>query len=111
MKLIVAIVHERSKQKVTDALLREGISYTKLGSAGGFLSQGNATLLVAVEEEQVERVLEIVRGGSRGAERFVPVADAALNSSPYGPPLGSVVSDTSGGAIAFVLNIEEFHRF
>lgn len=112
MKLIVAIVHERNKQKLTDALVLEGISYTKLGSTGGFLRQGNVTLLMAIEEDRVERVLEIVRASGRGAERFVPVAaDPALNPSLYAPPIGGVVRDTSGGAVAFVLNIEEFHRF
>ena len=112
MKLIIAIVHERNKQKLSEALFAEGISYTKLGSTGGFLRQGNATLLIAVEDTQVETVLSLVRTGCKASERFVPVsAEPGIAQSQYGPNMGSVVRDASGGGVAFVVNIEEFHRF
>ncbi len=39
MKLIIAITHERDKHKLADALLQEGLSFTKLGSTGGFKLQ------------------------------------------------------------------------
>ena len=111
VKLIIAIVHDRNKQRLTDALVAESISYTKLGSTGGFLRQGNATLLIAVESEQVDQILTVIRTSCKSAERFVPVAaDPASALSHYAPSMGGVVRDAGGGAVAFVLNIEEFHR-
>ena len=46
MKLIIAIAHERDKHKLGDALLQSGLTFTKLGSTGGFLRQGNVTVLI-----------------------------------------------------------------
>ena len=50
MKLIVAIAHECDKHKLGDALLQNGLTFTKLGSTGGFLRYGNVTVLIGVED-------------------------------------------------------------
>ncbi len=108
MKLIIAIVHDRVKQKLSDALVAEGIAHTQLGSSGGFLRQGNATLLIGVEDDRVQAILAIVRQKCQTKETFRPVG-AELSQAQIGA-FGSVISESAGGAVAFVLNIEETHR-
>jgi uncharacterized protein YaaQ len=111
VKLIIAIVHERDKQRVGDALLQEGMTYTKIGSTGGFLRQGNATLLIGVDDSRLERALEIVRLSCRVSERFVNASESAATPTFQMPSLPNIVADTSGGAVAFVVDVERFIHF
>ena len=62
MKLIVAVVHNEDAGALVDALLDREYRATRLHSSGGFLKQSNATIIVGVEDDQVEAVIEI--GGS-----------------------------------------------
>ena len=49
MKLIIAVVQGEDAQRTVLALTDKGISSTRVASSGGFLQQGNATLLVGVD--------------------------------------------------------------
>ncbi len=77
MKLVIAIVHERDKHRLADRLIDAGFTFTKLGSTGGFLRQGNATLLIGVEEDNVSAVLDLVNECAGSCERFVNVPPEA----------------------------------
>ena len=46
MKLVTAIVHNEDAANLVDALLEREYRATRLHSSGGFLKQGNATILV-----------------------------------------------------------------
>ncbi|MEO8251746.1 MAG: cyclic-di-AMP receptor, partial [Chloroflexota bacterium] len=46
MKLVVAVVHSEDAGSLVDALLEKEFRATRLQSSGGFLKQGNATILV-----------------------------------------------------------------
>ena len=50
MKLILAVIRDKDANAAADALGRARIGVTKLASTGGFLRDGNTTLLVGVEE-------------------------------------------------------------
>ena len=57
---IIAIAHERDKHKLGDALLQNGADISRSsGSTGGFLRQGNVTVLIGVEDDDVDRVMGI----------------------------------------------------
>ncbi|MGM0396944.1 MAG: cyclic-di-AMP receptor [Bacillota bacterium] len=62
MKLIIAIIDEQYSNKVVRKLMSEKIRTTKLASTGGFLSKGNTTLLIGVDENQVDRISELIAG-------------------------------------------------
>ena len=111
MKLIIAIVHERDKQRVGDALLQAGHTFTKIGSTGGFLRQGNATLLIGVDDERLDSALQIIRSSCRVSERFVNAAETATATALQTPSMPNLVADISGGAVAFVVNVEHFIHF
>jgi len=60
MKLILAIVRDDCAADLTDALTEQGHRVTRISSTGGFLRRGNATLLIGVEEEELDPVLALI---------------------------------------------------
>lgn len=64
VKLVVAVVPDEHSQSLSDHLIREGFSSTKLASTGGFFRAGNATFLIGVAANQAPRVMEIIRTSS-----------------------------------------------
>ena len=108
MKLVVAIVHNEDAGALVDALLEREYRATRLHSSGGFLKQSNATVIVGVEEAQVEEVLAIVRESCHARTQIVnpmpPIMEPGEFFMPY--PLEVEV----GGATVFVLPVERFER-
>ncbi len=108
MKLIVAVVHNEDAGALVDALLEKDYRATRLHSSGGFLKQSNATILVGVEEAQIEEVLAITRTTCTARTQIVnpmpPIMEPGEFFMPY--PLEVEV----GGATVFVLPVERFER-
>lgn len=109
MKLVVAVIHDRDQKRTSDALLKAGFKFTKIASTGGFLREGNITVLMGAEEDQVDNVLSILAESSRAREQYVNVLPP--EATPVGTFLTSPVKVQVGGAIAFVLDVERFERF
>lgn len=108
MKLVTAIVHSEDAGNLVDALLEKEFRATRLQSSGGFLKQGNATILVGVDDDQVDAVLEIISANCHSRRQFVnpmpPIMEPGEFFMPY--PLEVEV----GGATVFVLPVERFER-
>lgn len=60
MKLIIAIVNSEDASAVLSELTGQGFSVTKLATSGGFLRAGNVTMMIGVEEEQVQKALSVI---------------------------------------------------
>lgn len=109
MKLVVAVVQDKDTHKLLSGLTQAGFRATKLSSTGGFLREGNTTLLVGVEDNEVERVLSIVKSVCRAREQLVtplsPMGGPADSYIPY--PVEILV----GGATMFVLDVERFEKY
>jgi len=85
MKLIIAIIHDEDNDRVSRMLTGENFRVTMIASTGGFLRSGRSTLLIGVEDERLDRALQVLRE--------------------------NCVTDKEGKekkAIVFVLNVEEF---
>jgi uncharacterized protein YaaQ len=108
VKLVVAIVHSEDAGLLVDALLEREFRATRLHSSGGFLKQTNATVMVGVEEAQVEDILGIIRATCTSRTQVVnpmpPIMEPGEFFMPY--PLEVEV----GGATVFVLPVERFER-
>ncbi len=108
MKLIIAVVQDQDVNKVLTALLEKGYSATKLASTGGFLRQGNTTLLVGVEEPGVKEVTGIIKEICRTRKRLVsPMTAVERTMNSYIP---SPVEVEVGGATIFVVQVESFEK-
>jgi len=61
MKLMSIILQDRNSDPVIEALVRSGYAVTHMASTGGFLRQGNVTLMVGVEAKKVESILGLLK--------------------------------------------------
>ncbi len=61
MKLVMSIVRDQDAGRVIDALVAREFRATRINTAGGFLKRGNATLLIGVQDEEVDEVVGIVQ--------------------------------------------------
>ncbi len=61
MKLIMAIIDDEYTNSVVKTLMAEKIRITKLSTSGGFLSRGNTTLLLGVEDDKIDSTVELIR--------------------------------------------------
>lgn len=108
MKLIFAIVHDEDARKVSDELNKAGFSVTKLSSSGGFLKSGNTTILTGVEDDQVDKVMEVIEEQSKSRTE-------TINSSNTPNAMGGMfipypVEVTVGGATVFVVDVDRFKK-
>ncbi len=108
MRLVLAIVQEKDSGRLIDALTEAGFQATMLASTGGFLRSGNATVLIGVEDREVDRVLEIVRKTCRTREQLVSPIPPVVE--PVDSYVAYPVKVQVGGAIVFVLQVDRMER-
>ncbi|MBC8587275.1 cyclic-di-AMP receptor [Paratissierella segnis] len=107
MKLIVAIVQDQDAPSLLDDLTEQDYRVTKLASTGGFLKSGNTTLLIGVEEAQVEEVIKTIEENGKTREITTSLMTVTMPGDTYVPyPLVVKV----GGATVFVLDVEKHIR-
>lgn len=109
MKLAVCIVHNRDRNKLTGEMLKAGFKFTIIGSSGGFLHEGNSTLLIGVDENSITVLKEIVQSSCKAREQMVNVMP--FEAAPPGAFIPSPVNVPVGGAVMFFLDVNEFVRY
>lgn len=80
MKLVLAVISNQAADRITDALLAAGFRTTRLASTGGFRREGNTTLMMGLDDEDVEPVLAILRSGVHTAASKKAAAQAIANA-------------------------------
>ena len=109
MKLLVAVIQDKDSNRLSAALVKEGIRATKLASTGGFLKSGNTTFMIGIEDERIDEVLQLIKANCKVREQLVtPVSPMGGTSDSYIP---FPVEVQVGGATVFVLPIERFEQF
>lgn len=66
---MMAILKKKDCEPVMQALVKDDFRVTRVASTGGFLRQGNVTLLIGTDEEKVESALEIIRTNVEDSDR------------------------------------------
>jgi uncharacterized protein YaaQ len=61
MKMIIAILRDDDVDAIVHALTAEDFRVTRVASTGGFFRKGSTTLLIGVEDEQVEAGIQVLR--------------------------------------------------
>ncbi len=108
MKLITAIVHKRDEQRVCDALLQAGQQFTVSASTGGFLKDGNTTLLIGTGKDKVAEGLDRINNCGSTRDQFV--AQPPQDVAGMGAPMMNPVKVNVGGAVVFVIDVERFEK-
>ena len=104
MKLVLAIVQHQDAANLVDALNEQGYRVTRLSSQGGFLREGNVTLMLSVEDHQINAVIKTVREHCSTRTRYVSPMPPIAESGEFYPPAPLEVQ--VGGATVFVLKAE-----
>lgn len=78
MKLMIAILRDSDADPITRALTGANFRITRIASTGGLLRRGVTTLLIGVEDDQVDAAIDLMRAsagpaaeGERRATIFV----------------------------------------
>ena len=108
MKLIITIVHSDDADALIHALQDKSHRCTRVSTTGGFLREGNATILIGTDADQVEDILAIIRANCRSRTQWVTPPPMAEPGTYYVPKPMEV---QIGGATVFVLDVERNVRF
>jgi len=73
MKQLVVIIHADDAEAACSALRDAGHRFTRLASLGGFLGTPNVTLIMAVDDAQMDDVLGILRATCSARDVDVPL--------------------------------------
>jgi uncharacterized protein YaaQ len=108
VKLVIAIIHKEDAGPLVDALLEREFRATRLHSSGGFLRQSNASLLVGVEDDQVDAVLQVIRDNCVSRTQVVSPLPPIMEPGEFYLPYPTEV--TVGGAVVFVVPVDRYER-
>lgn len=106
MRLVITMVQDQDVNKLLGILTDHGYSATKLASTGGFLRQGNTTLLIGVEEDQVAELTGLIKDTCHSRKQLLtPLASVGRTMNNYIP---NPIEVQVGGATIFVVDVREF---
>jgi uncharacterized protein YaaQ len=108
MKLVIAVVQRADAGDLVEALTAHGHRVTRISSQGGFLREGNVTLLTAVRDHEVDPIIKIVREHCYTRTRYVSPLPPVAESGEFYPP--APVEVQVGGATVFVLKAGDVKR-
>jgi uncharacterized protein YaaQ len=104
-RLILAVVQSEDAEDAVAALTGSGLRVTRLASTGGFLRQGNTTLLVGLPAARVADALALLRATCRTRSAHVAV--------PAEPPSlvhNYLIEVEVGGATVFVVDVVGYEQ-
>jgi uncharacterized protein YaaQ len=106
MKLLLSVINSDDTYSLTDALVDQGYRSTVISTTGGFLREGNTTLLIGIDDHQVPAVLRIIKDTCRTRTKLI---------TSFPPEIGELlltpIEVEVGGAVVFVVPVERFERF
>ncbi|CAK1221771.1 MULTISPECIES: cyclic-di-AMP receptor [Fructobacillus] len=107
MKLVNAIVQDKDATKLANAFVKAKIQATRLATSGGFLRSGNTTFIIAIDEDRVEEVLQIIKDISQKRKQFMvpPISVEGERTGAF------PVEVEVGGATVFTQTIDDFYQF
>ena len=108
MKLIFAIVQSDDTRRLIKALIKHNISCTRISSTGGFLSGGNSTLMIGVENSRLEETLGVIKEKSSVRKEYMVIPTTMHG---FADAKSAPVPVMLGGATVFVVDAEGFYKF
>ena len=105
MKLIMAIVSSDDSRDVLERLTKHGFRATVISTTGGFLREGNTTLFVGTDDQKVAKAIEVLRQACRRRTQWV--SPLPTMEGP-GLEMSEPIEVSVGGAVIFVMNVEQF---
>jgi uncharacterized protein YaaQ len=101
----MAIVSSDDSRDVLGRLTKAGFRATVISTTGGFLREGNTTFFVGTDDEKVPQAIEIVCQACRRRTQWV--SPLPTLEGP-GLEISEPIEVSVGGAVIFVMNVEQF---
>ena len=105
MKLIMAISSSDDSRDALDRLTKAGFRATVISTTGGFLREGNTTIFLGVEDQKITEAVEVLRQTCRRRTQWV--SPLPTLEGP-GLEMSEPIEVGVGGAVVFVMNVEQF---
>jgi len=102
--MVMAIMPRDEAERILRALVAAKYTATFMETRGGMLRQAQMTLFIAVEEEDLDKVLSIIENTCR-SEVVVEAVEGEETSAPM------PARPRLGGAVVFVWNIERSETY
>lgn len=106
MKLVIVIISNKDVGTVLSETSSEGFFSTKISTQGQFLQSGQTTVLFGVEEEKVEKLFDVIKNNVTKRE----IKQMGVESTVEGSLLKKPVDVEEYGAVAFVIDVEQFRK-
>ncbi len=110
MKIIYAIVSSDDGNRVTEVLNEHQYMVTKLATTGGFLKNGNSTLIIGTVAAKVVQAHDRINETSGKRQKItcnVPAPNISSISAGY---MMMPMTVELGGATIFVTDVERFEK-
>jgi uncharacterized protein YaaQ len=108
VKLVIAVVQTKDADACTSALTSAGHVCTRFATFGGFLDKDNVTLMIGVDEAEVDTVVGILR--TKAKTRSEILESAAPVPAPLGVVMPPPLDVEVGGATLFVIDVDRFEK-
>ena len=107
-RLVIVVVQKQDAADLVVALTERSYRVTRISSEGGFLREGNITLLIATETAAIEPLMRIIREHCYTRTRYVSPLPPVAESGEFYPP--TPIEVQIGGATVFVLKAGQIVR-
>ena len=108
VKLVIALVQDYDASQLMAALTAADFRVTRIVSKGGFLRTGNTTLLIGVDDRDVQHVAQLIEANCR--ERIESIQPEFVGDLMDWYPTDSI-DVLVGGATVFVVNVARFEQY
>ncbi|WP_261663607.1 cyclic-di-AMP receptor [Deinococcus sp. Marseille-Q6407] len=104
--LVLAVIQDADVPKLMRALAQARLDVTRLSSSGGFLREGNTTLMIGVSRARLDELKDLISLNCRTRSRMM---SPAIPLAEQGEGLVTEPLEVEvGGAVLFVLGVQEF---
>lgn len=106
MKMIMSVLSKKNSENVLNALVNEGLMVTYGETRGGLLRQSQVALYIAVSEELVPNVMEIIRSHCKSQSHVhnIQQSDQGVHQMDSG-------DFEVGGAVTFIWEIDRIVKY
>jgi uncharacterized protein YaaQ len=105
MKLIMAIISSDDSRDALERLTKAGFRATVISTTGGFLREGNTTIFLGTEDQKITQAVEVLQQTCRRRTQWV--SPLPTLEGP-GLEMSEPIEVSVGGAVIFVMNVEQF---
>ena len=110
-KLLLAVIQGDDYPDTVDDLNRSGFFATVLSSTGGFLKKRSMTLMIGVEEAQLQAVLDILKQCA-GRWQQMTYSNLSISAGSPNPSIPMMpVQINAGGVVVFIMDLDDIQKF